>query len=205
MLLLKKLKRSFFNHHPKEVAPRLLGKYIVSKIGGKEIVAEIVETECYGGEEDLGCHVGRFGRTKKTEPLFGEIGHAYIYPVHINTYCLNVVSHKKGEAGGVLIRALEPIKGIDIILKNLGRSSENFDRRKLLNGPGKVCKALKIDKSLNGIDLVEGDKLYFTEGEKVKKEKIVATPRINIPYAGECKDWLWRFIIKDNEEKRKII
>lgn len=193
---LSRLSRDFFNHHPKDVAPKLLGKYLVVR---GEILTKIVETESYGGIEDLGCHVGRFGYTKRTKTLFGEVGCAYIYPVYINTYCLNVVCHQDGQAGGVLIRALEPIEGIDLILKNLKKSKDNYDIRKLLNGPGKLCKALKIDSSLNGEDMVRGDKIYFTEGEDIKKEEILATPRINIPYAGICKKWLWRFIIKDSE------
>jgi DNA-3-methyladenine glycosylase len=196
---MKRLKREFFSHHPKLIAPKLLGKYLVREQEDKRIIAKIVETEAYGGRKDLGCHVGRFGKTKRTALLFGEIGFAYIYPVYINTYCLNVVSHRDGQAGGILIRALEPISGIDLILKNLKKSKDNFDIRRLLNGPGKLCKALKIDKSLNGTDMVEGDRLYFVDGEDIKEEQILATPRINIPYAGISKRWPWRFIIKDSE------
>ncbi len=92
---MNRLNRKFFLSHPKNVAPKLLGKYLVRVLQEGKIVTKIVETEAYGGFEDKACHVGRFGRTKRTELLFGEVGHAYIYPVHINTYCLNVVCHKK--------------------------------------------------------------------------------------------------------------
>lgn len=196
---LKRLKRNFFNHHPKDVAYKLLGKYLIRNFPSGKIISKIVETEAYGGKEDLACHVGRFGYTKRTSLLFGKVGLAYIYPVYINTFCLNIVCHTKKEAGGILIRALEPIEGIDLILKNLGRPKDNCDIKKLLNGPGKLCKALKIDKSLNGFDLIKGDELYLTEGQNIKKEEILSTPRINIPYAGNCKGWPWRFIIKDSK------
>ncbi len=200
---LKRLKRSFFARHPKEVAPRLLGKYLISKMGKGEVIAKIVETEAYGGREDLGCHVGRFGRTKRTLSLFGKVGLAYIYPVHINTYCLNVVCHKKAQAGGVLIRALELLKGKNLILRNFESVNKNLKIAKLLSGPGKLCRLLEIDLSLNGEDLVEGRRLYFAQGERVKKDEIISTPRINIPYAGISKRWHWRFVIKNSPSLSK--
>lgn len=192
------LNRSFFLSHPKDVAPLLLGKYIVRNLPEGKIVAKIVEVEAYGGYEDDACHVGRFGKTKRTEGLFGKVGCAYIYSVHINTYCLNIVCHKENDAGGILIRAGEPIKGVELILKNLNKK-ENFDITKLLNGPGKLCKALKIDKTLNLTDMINGNEIFLIEGEKIKNSQIVATPRINIPYAKKSKNWLWRFIIKDSK------
>ncbi|MCM8783918.1 MAG: DNA-3-methyladenine glycosylase [Candidatus Omnitrophica bacterium] len=196
---MERLSRAFFSRHPKIVAPFLLGKFLVINSKEGKIITKIVETEAYGGRYDLGCHVGRFGYTKRTALLFGKVGCAYIYPVHINTFCLNVVCHTKKDAGGILLRALEPLKGREIILKNLRKRGRGFDVRKLLNGPGKICRALKIDSSLNGYDLIRGRKVYLAEGEKVAKDKIIATSRINIPYAGISKNWLWRFIIKDSE------
>ncbi len=188
----KRLKREFFEDHPKNVASKLLGKYLVVETDKGKIVVKITETEAYGGFEDDACHVGRFGKTKRTETLFGKVGKAYVYSVHINTYCLNVVCHKKDQAGGVLIRSAEPVKRIDLILENL--KNKKFDITKLLNGPGKLCKALKISKSLNGEDIIEGNKIYFLEGEKIKEKDIIKTPRINIDYAKKSKNWLWRFV-----------
>lgn len=195
---MKFFNRSFFLSHPKDVAPLLLGKYIVRNLPEGQIVAKIVEVEAYGGYEDDACHVGRFGKTKRSEGLFGKVGCAYIYSVHINTYCLNIICHKENDAGGILIRAAEPIKGIELILKNLNKK-ENFDITKLLNGPGKLCKALKIDKKLNLTDMINGNEIFLIEGDKIKNLQIVATPRINIPYAKKSKNWLWRFIIKDSK------
>jgi len=190
----KRLKRIFFKEHPKIIAPKLLGKYLIVNTEEGKIVTKIVETEAYGGKEDLGCHVGRFGFNKRTALLFGKVGHAYIYHVHINTYCFNVVCHRQKEAGGILIRAVEPLKGIKLILKNLNRGKKDLPK---LNGPGKVCRALKIERNLNGQDLIKGKKIYLTEGENIDERRILKTPRINIPYAGISKDWKWRFMIKD--------
>jgi len=195
----KRLKRKFFNDHPKNVAVKLLGKYLVVETEKGKIVVKITETEAYGGYEDDACHVGRFGRTKRTETLFGEVGKAYVYSVHINTYCLNVVCHKKDEAGGVLIRAAEPVEGIDLILENLNLKNKKYEVTKLLNGPGKLCKALKINKTLNGEDMVEGNKIYFLDGERINKKNIIKTSRINIDYAKKSRDWLWRFVIKNSK------
>jgi len=195
----KRLNRSFFKEHPKFVAPKLLGKYLIVNTEEGKIITKIVETEAYGGREDLGCHVGRFGFNKRTAPLFDKVGYSYIYSVHINTYCLNVVCHREKDAGGILIRALEPLKGIDLILKNLNKIDCNYNIYKLLNGPGKLCRALKIDKNLNGIDLIRGSKIYLTEGEKIDEKDILKTKRINIPYAGISKNWKWRFIIKNSK------
>ncbi len=195
---LERIKRNFFCDHPYNVALRLLGYYLVRKINHQLIIGKIVETEAYADEDDDACHATRFGKTKRTYPLFGEVGFSYVYSVYINSYCLNVVAHKPKRAGAVLIRALEPIEGVEFILKRLNKP-EDFDRRKLLNGPAKLCKALSIDKSLNQEDMVEGNKLFIVKGEKIPQDKISATKRINIPYAEKAGDWLWRFIIKDSE------
>jgi len=212
-----KLRREFYRRKPQIVAKELLGKWLTRNIEGKFIIAKIVETEAYGGTEDKGCHASRYGLRKKTAGLFGEVGYAYIYPVHINMFCFNAVAHEDGEAGGVLIRAGEPLEGIEIILQNLNTSSKNdtvdfsdsvtlnavkglrkaYDITKLLNGPAKLCKALKINGSLNGEDLL-GDNLFIMEGEEVNEKDIVATKRINIPYAEEAKDYLRRYAIRNS-------
>ena len=193
----ERLKRNFFRRHPKDAAPNLLGKYLAVKVNGKTVISKIVEVESYGGKEDKGCHVGRFGLTKRTAPLFEDIGFSYIYSVHINTYCLNIVTHKDAGAGGILIRALEPKTGVKELLKNLNKNN-GYDIKKLLNGPGKLCKALKIDKRLNRKDIIKGNRIFILKGERIKKSGIAATSRINIPYAKISKEWHWRFIIKDS-------
>lgn len=197
-LRLKRIERSFFNRHPVIVAKELLGKFIIREIEGSRIICKIVETEAYGGLEDKGCHAGRYGITKKTKTLFGRVGLTYIYSVHINTYCLNVVSHEEGKGGGVLFRALEPISGIKIICENLNKKGK-YDITQLLNGPGKICKGLKLTRFQNEEDMVDGNIIYITEGEPVDEKEIAVTTRINIPYAGKDKDLPWRFIIKNSK------
>lgn len=199
-----KLPRSFYQREPQIVAKELLGKFLFRKIAEKFIVVEIVETEAYGGKEDKGCHILRYGYTKKTATLFGEVGRAYVYPVHINMFCLNAVAHRNGEAGGVLIRAGKPLEGTELILKNLKINSQNYNITKLLNGPAKLCKALKINSALNGENLL-GENLFIAEGEKIEENNILTTKRVNIPYAEEAKDYLWRYIIKDNPFLSKAV
>lgn len=195
----QRLNREFFTAHPKVVALKLLGKYLIREISHKKIITKIIETEAYGGKEDKACHIGRFGKTKRTELLFNTPGLTYIYSVHINMYCLNIVSHIENEAGGVLIRSLEPLEGINLILTNLKLTDKKYRIEKLLNGPAKLCKSLKIDKSLNAEDIIKSNKIYITQGEVIDKKVIATTPRINIPYAGKSREWLWRFIIKDSK------
>jgi len=191
----KRISKNFLKAHPKIVAPKLLGKFLIRKIGKEKIIAKIIETEAYGGKEDKACHIGRFGRTKRTELLFGDVGNAYVYSVHINMHCLNVVAHRKNEAGGVLIRAIEIIKGMEIVQRNLNYKNLSIIDN-IISGPAKVCKALKIDKSLNSENLTISKKIYLTYGERVSKKNIIKTPRINIPYAKISKNWKWRFLIE---------
>jgi len=192
----RRLSRKFFLRKPQEVAKKLLGKYIIRIIRNKKIVAKIVETEAYGGMEDKGCHVSRYGLTKRTAILFGQVGYSYVYPVHINMFCLNIVSHQQNKVGAVLIRACQPIRGIKLILTNLKKNGY-CDKNKLLNGPAKLCKGLKIDTTFNNKDLITNQKLFVTTGEKIDKKLIEKTERINIPYAEESKYYKWRFIIRN--------
>jgi len=195
------LNNSFFADDPVKVAPELLGKYIIRKKGKNLIIGKIVETEGYRGKDDKACHACRYGYTERTKVLFSKPGTIYVYPVHINMYCFNVIAHKdkEGEAGGVLIRAVEPVKGIEIMTKLRKKEiKKEKDLINLTNGPSKFCMAFDITRKLNGMPLSK-DYLYITEGEKVLKKEIGRSPRINIPYAEEAKDFLWRFFIKGNK------
>ncbi len=145
-----------------------------------------METEAYVGPKDLASHASR-GRTPRTELMFGEAGHTYIYLIYGMYYCFNIVTENKDYPAAVLIRALEPAEGF--IEKN----------KKLINGPGKLCREMKIDKNLNGADLT-GNKIWIEDrGEGVSNSKIIANKRIGIDYAGKYKDKLWRFYIKNNK------
>lgn len=181
-----KLKRNFYKQPTLNVAKNLLGKYLVHKSGNKILSGKIVETEAYVGPKDLASHASR-GRTPRTELMFGEAGHTYIYLIYGMYYCFNIVTENKDYPAAVLIRALEPAEGF--IEKN----------KKLINGPGKLCREMKIDKNLNGADLT-GNKIWIEDrGEGVSNSKIIANKRIGIDYAGKYKDKLWRFYIKNNK------
>ena len=156
-------------------------------------VGKIVETEAYVGPHDLACHAAK-GRTARTEVMFGGPGHAYVYFIYGVYYCLNIVTEEVGHASAVLIRALEPIEGIELMRKRRGLD----ELRKLASGPGKLCLAMAIDKALNAADMSRGNVLYVEDrGERAAK--IVARPRIGVDYAGKWKDKPWRFLIRGNE------
>lgn len=169
----------FFQRDTLTVAKQLLGCFLVRKIGRKVIRARITEVEAYIGEDDLACHASK-GRTKRTEIMYGEAGHAYVYLVYGMYELLNIVTEKAGFPAAVLIRAVE----VDGVPNNK------------TNGPGKLCQFLKIDRKLNGWDVTQGEKLWIERGKKIPEKNILATRRIGIDYAKHCREYLWRFIPK---------
>lgn len=186
-----KVPRSFYERPTVEVAQQLLGKYLVRKHRDGITVGRIIETEAYVGPKDKACHASR-GRTARTEVMFGPAGRAYVYFVYGFHHMLNIVTEAEGFPAAVLIRAVEPVKGIALMKKR--RKTE--ERRNLASGPGKLCEAFGIDRSLNGIDLC-GPLLYVRDsGEGALK--IAAKPRIGVDYAGEWKEKCWRFLIPNN-------
>ena len=186
-----KLPRSFYEQNTIVVAQELLGKYLVREHAEGATVGRIVETEAYVGPHDLACHASK-GRTARTEVMFGPAGHAYVYFIYGFYNMLNLVTEAKGYPAAVLIRAVEPVQGIDLM--KMRRKSEAL--RSLASGPGKLCQAFAIDRSLNGADL-RGDILYLEDrGEPPPKFK--DTPRIGVDYAGKWKSKLYRFLVRDN-------
>jgi len=186
-----RLPRWFYERPTVEVARQLLGKYLVRKHPDGTTVGRIIETEAYVGPEDKACHASR-GRTARTEVMFGPAGHAYVYFVYGFHHMLNVVTEGVGVPAAVLIRAVEPVEGITLMKKR--RDTE--EPRNLASGPGKLCEAFSIDRSLNGLDLC-GPHLYAHDaGEPAPK--IVAKPRIGVDYAGRWKHKPWRFLIPGN-------
>lgn len=154
-------------------------------------VGRIVETEAYIGPEDKACHASK-GRTARTEIMFGAAGHAYIYLIYGFHHMLNIVTEKNDFPAAVLIRAVEPVKGIDV----MGTRRGAIQPHSLCSGPGKLCQAFAIDRALNGVDVC-GSLLYI-EDRAESVAKIRVTPRIGIDYAGRWKHKPWRFLIKDN-------
>ena len=185
----KKLSRRFYDRATLQVAKELLGKYLVFKRDGNTLSGKIVETEAYIGQSDKASHASR-GKTKRNEVMFGPAGHAYIYFTYGMYHCLNFVTEKDNFPAAVLIRALEPKDGIEIMKKN--RKTDVIEN--LTNGPGKVCMALGLDRKMNGIDLCSD--ILYVEDRNEKKGKIISTSRVGIN-AG--KDKKWRFYIKDNK------
>ena len=180
MVTFRKLSRSFYDRDTTIVARNLLGKYLIRKYRGHEKIGKIVEVEAYLGSHDLAAHSAR-GRTPRTEVMFGPPGCAYVYMIYGMYFCMNVVTEKEGHASAVLLRAVEPIQNI----------KENT------RGPGLLCKAMKIDKRLNGHDL-ESDGFYIAEGDFLEDLKIIERPRIGVDYAKQWAQRLLRFYIKDN-------
>ncbi|CCU79130.1 DNA-3-methyladenine glycosylase II [Halanaerobium saccharolyticum subsp. saccharolyticum DSM 6643] len=191
-----KLDYDFYQNDAVTAAKDLLGKIIVREINGQKIMTKIVDTEAYMGAEDKASHAYNNKKTKRTKTMFGKGGLAYIYLIYGMYHCFNVVTAVKDDPHAVLIRAVEPVAGLELIKKNRGIKSSNIED--LTNGPGKLSQALKIDKSLDGCDLVKSNKLYLLDQENYDF-KIEAAPRVNIDYAEEYKDKLWRFYIRGNK------
>ncbi len=196
-----KLTKEFYERDSLLVAEELLGKILVHETNGEVVGGKIVETEAYRGAIDKAAHSYNNKRTLRTEVMFGEAGRAYVYFIYGMYNCMNIVCEKVGNPQAVLIRALEPVEGMEFMAKNrFNKSYESLSKREsinLSNGPGKLCKALAIDRTLNGENLLD-NRLYLVEGDKINKEDIIATKRVGIDYAEEAKDFLWRFYIKDN-------
>jgi DNA-3-methyladenine glycosylase len=174
------LPRQFFGRDPREVGPALLGKLLVRRKGLLLLAGRIVETEAYLGENDLAAHSAS-GRTKRNSVLFGPPGHAYVYFIYGIHYCLNISCLEEGEAGCVLLRALEPIQGIEAMAKARGLSrlalTSISDLSMLTSGPGKLCKALGVTRQRdNGKDLLaaHSDLQVLDDGFKVGKTAITA-------------------------------
>jgi len=183
---------AFCLEEPVAVARKLLGTHLVGETAGGSVSGMIVEVEAYGGFSDAGSHISR-GVTERTKIMLDTPGLAYVYIIYGVHHCLNVVAHSMGQAGAVLIRAVEPLTGIEVMQRRRGVDAI----RSLCSGPGKLCQAFGITKDHNGHFLGE-QPVYITFERKVDTEQIVAVPRVNIDYAGEAKHWPWRFYIKEN-------
>ena len=198
---MQKLPREFYNRPTLEVSRDLLGKYLVHQIGGNKYMAKIVEVEAYIGDIDKACHAYNNKVTPRTKVLYKLPGTAYVYLIYGMYYCFNIVTEEEGRAAAVLIRAVEPIEGIEKMVENRYKKTiKEINKKQIFNltsGPGKLCMAMNITKENNKMDLC-GDDIYITEGREKQKIGIITTKRINIDYAEEAVDFPWRFYIKDN-------
>lgn len=182
-----------------DAAPLLLGQTLVRMTEDGEIRCRIVETESYGGSEDQGSHAFNNRRTARTETMFAPGGAAYVYLIYGMYNCVNVVVGDQNDPQAVLIRAVEPLSERDELLMWRYRGEVSGKAVTLCNGPGKLCRALRIDRSLNGCALNQTDSpLRLEQGHPPQGLPIVQSPRVNIDYAGEYALKPWRFYIEGN-------
>ncbi|WP_173048836.1 DNA-3-methyladenine glycosylase [Nitrospira sp. KM1] len=170
------LRRHYFDRPTLTVAKSLLGKYLVRQNDGRMIAGQIVEVEAYVGPDDLACHASK-GRTARTDVMFGPAGMAYVYLIYGMYHCLNVVTEREEFPAAILIRAIN-VEGT------------------LIDGPGRLCRFMTIDRSLNRVDLTCGQHLWFEDRQAVLRGlKIETFPRIGVDYAGPWASKPWRFRI----------
>jgi len=179
------LPASFYDRSTVLVARSLLGRYLVRETAGGRRAGRIIEVEAYVGPKDLACHASK-GRTKRTDVMFGPPGRAYVYLVYGMYHCLNLVTEQPDYPAAVLIRAVEHESG-------------------LVDGPGRVCRLFEIDRTLNDHDLTIGNKLWIEDrGERIRRTRIGAFPRIGVDYAGPWASKPWRFrILTPSPRSRK--
>ncbi|HHT28697.1 MAG TPA: DNA-3-methyladenine glycosylase [Firmicutes bacterium] len=195
----KPLPREFFQRDALQLAHDLLGCTLVHASPEGLTAGIIVETEAYRGPADAAAHTYRGKRTARTAAMYGPAGHAYIYLIYGMYECLNVVGGDIDNPEAVLIRALEPVSGVELMAQRR-RVDMTKPRalRQLCSGPGKLTQAMGITRAEHyGIDLC-GNVLYVTPGRIIAEAQIATTPRINIDYAGEWRDLPWRYIVKDS-------
>ncbi len=185
----KIITRNFYQREPSLVAQELLGKYLVRKIDENFLIGKILETEAYLGKTDPAAH-GFKGKTRRNAVLFGEAGMAYIYSIH-RYHCFNIVTETIDMPSGVLVRAIKPVEGIEMMKQLRGvEIGKGFT-----NGPGKVCQAFDITRKLNGVDVTSSySPLFITEGERVIFDLIEKSKRIGI---SKGRDLLLRYYIKN--------
>lgn len=190
------LARTFFARPTVELARALLGVRLVRRAADGLSIGRIVETEAYGGPEDGASHA-RAGRTMRTGPMFGPVGHAYVYLVYGMHYCLNVVGYADAEAGAVLIRAVEPLEGIGAMRARRARPSEAVAR--LCAGPARLCQAFAVDRQFDGHDLTAGEELWLAAAPAAAQEAVSSGTRVGVDYAGDgWADRPWRFWLAGN-------
>ena len=181
------LPREFFRRPTLAAARGLLGARLVRVLDGMRLAGIITETEAYIGEEDLGCHA-KAGKTKRNAVMYGPAGHAYVYFTYGMHWCLNAVTEQEGFPAAVLIRAIQPVEGVEVI-STRRRGGDT-------NGPAKLTQALGIDRALNGADLCDpGANLWIEAGRPIPDEQVLTGPRVglnNVPEPWRSMPWRFR-------------
>ena len=192
---IRKLNKEFYlSPSVTEIAQQLLGKVLCTQLAGKFTSGRIVEVEAYSGRNDKACHANNNKRTNRTEIMYSAGGVAYVYFIYGMYHLFNVVSNQQGRADAVLIRALEPIAGLEVMMERMKVKSP----KKITAGPGKLSKAMGITKDLYGADLL-GDEIWIEDdGKKILESSVIKTTRIGVDYAEEDALKPWRFYIDGN-------
>ena len=189
------LGESFYQKDTITVARELLGKNLVHESKEGTTIGRIVETEAYRGPEDHAAHSSGGRRTARNEVMYGHKGHAYVYFIYGLYYCFNITAgNVPGKPEAVLIRAIEPIAGEEIMAKRRGQQVKVAN---LTNGPSKLCMAMGLSKAQNKTDLT-APPVYIKDSPIVPQYDIVETIRVGVDYSGEWKNMPWRFYIRDN-------
>lgn len=202
----RRIGRDFFARDTLAVARGLLGQRLVRVLNGERLAGRIVEVEAYIGEEDMASHA-RFGPTPRNAPMYGPPGHAYVYFIYGMYHCLNVVTERAGFPAAVLIRALEPLEGVETMRalrsrKRAGhaRSHSRLSGAGLTGGPARLCQALAIDRRFDGADMCAPTALLFIEQDAgVPDISVVAGPRIGVRGDERALTVPWRFYVRDHQ------
>ncbi|HSP13927.1 MAG TPA: DNA-3-methyladenine glycosylase [Thermoanaerobaculia bacterium] len=190
-----RLSRTFYLQDTVTVARALLGCVLWRRVGSELLAARLVECEAYLGANDAASHARRGLRSARNESMYLQGGHSYVYFTYGMHWCMNVVTQEADIAEAVLLRAAEPLRGIDSMRKRRPKAKRDRD---LMNGPGKLCAALEIDRALDGESL-RGDRLYITARDiDIDENDIAVSPRIGVEGAGEAAFWPLRFFLKGN-------
>ncbi len=190
-----KLRRPFYFQDTITVARSLLACTLWRRLDDELLGARLVEVEAYLGANDLASHARRGLRSPRNESMYLDGGHAYVYFTYGMHWCMNVVTQEAGIAEAVLLRAAQPVAGIETMRKRRPKAKREFD---LMNGPGKLCAALGIDRSLDGVRL-DGDTLFLTKRDiEVPDDDIAISPRVGVDYAGDATHWPLRFYLRGN-------
>lgn len=191
---LKKVPRSFYLQPTLKVAKGLLGLFLVRRVGKTKLIGRIVEVEAYLGSKDPASHAYR-GRTKRNEVMFWKGGHLYVYFTYGMHFCSNVVTEKEGIGHAVLLRAVEPVTGTEVMKRNRKRPVGAVDPMALCSGPARLCQALAIGRKQNGIDLC-GNEIWIAQAvHSNARPKVARSTRIGIANGRQHK---WRFFLNDN-------
>lgn len=191
-----RLERKFLGRDALTVARRLLGALLVHEVGGRRLAGRIVEVEAYRGPDDRAAHSYGGRRTARNEVMYGPPGHVYVYFVYGMHHCANVVAAGVGRPEAVLLRALEPLEGVEEMRRRRGLGTASPVHR-LCRGPGNLCRALGIDRALNGADLLAGP-LRLEAARPVPAARIACSPRIGVAYAGADAALPWRLFERGN-------